>query len=82
MVELNANWRRFRDAFGAFWAVRVMPRVNQGVESMEPAITLAWHGWEGFPNVHAALCEEDRNAILHAAKTQRTALRRFVVAET
>jgi hypothetical protein len=80
--DLNAAWLRFRDAFGAFWAVRVMQRVNQGVESKEPAITLAWHGWEGLPHVHAAPCDSDNKAILHAAKTQRTALRRFVVTQT
>jgi hypothetical protein len=80
--DLNATWLRFRDAFGAFWAVRVMQRVNLGVESMEPPFTLAWHGWEGFPDVHAAPCDSDRKAILHAAKTQRTALRRFVVTQT
>lgn len=78
--ELDAAWLRFRDAFGAFWAVRVMQRVNQGVESAGPPVVLRWDGWRGRD---AAATEQpsDRPGELSVARARKsidTVLRRFV----
>jgi hypothetical protein len=76
--ELNVMWRRFRDAFGAFWAVRVMQRVNQGVASIDPPVALKWHGWEGLPGDNDDLNWPTDAIVRQAAVVMRTTLRRFV----
>jgi hypothetical protein len=78
LKNLNTTWLCFRDAFGAFWAVRAMQRVNQGVDVSDPALTLTWHGWEGFPNVETEPGADIDSAVLQAGKRMRTAMRRFV----
>jgi hypothetical protein len=79
--ELETLWRRFRDAYGAFWAVRVMQRVNQGLQSTGPAVTLTWHGWMAGRDAEEVSRPEFEPQFLQARRTLRTALRRFVRVE-
>jgi hypothetical protein len=43
--SLDAVWRDFRDHFGAFWAVRVMVRLNTAAEMNRWPIRLHWSGF-------------------------------------
>lgn len=40
------QWLRFRDAYGAFWALRIQGRVNQTAELRQWPMRLAWHGFD------------------------------------
>jgi len=46
MSNLSLRWLRFRDAWGAFWALRIMQRVNQTAELSGWPVRLEWsHGF-------------------------------------
>ena len=42
----TARWFRFRDGFGAFWAIRVMQRVNETAGLRNWPVRLTWSGFE------------------------------------
>lgn len=42
---LNAKWLEFRDCFGAFWALRLLGRMNQAAEVRDWPLQLAWSGF-------------------------------------
>ena len=42
----NGRWRSFRNAYGAFWALRVMARVNETAQLRSWPMKLSWHGFE------------------------------------
>jgi hypothetical protein len=44
--DANRRWNRFRDGWGAFWALRVMQRLNQSAELGVAPLRLQWSGWE------------------------------------
>lgn len=41
----TARWLKFRDGWGAFWALRVMQRVNQTAELSHWPVRLEWSGF-------------------------------------
>lgn len=44
---LNAQWLEFRDFFGAFWALRLLGRINQAAELRDWPLQLTWSGFTG-----------------------------------
>ena len=79
--DVSGIWRRFRDAFGAIWALRVIERMNRSGER------LGWNTkleWSGFRHV-AASSSKSGNAVNEpvvlsdvAERSFRMLLRRFV----
>jgi hypothetical protein len=79
LQQLNTAWFCFRDAFGAFWAVRVVQRVNQGLHATGSRLELTWLGWAAVAEAGPSATAEDLEFALDQAKrTLRTGLRRFV----
>ena len=72
-------WVRFRDAFGAFWALRVMQRVNEGSTHGQWGFQLAWDGLVDPQSGMPMTVTPDQQAKLEQAL--RTQLRRFVSAD-
>ena len=54
MDRLNRRWLGFRDAFGAFWALRVLQMINQTAELQQWPVRLVWGGF-----AQAASTEKD-----------------------
>ena len=38
-------WLQFRDAYGAFWALRILGRVNETAELQQWPMRLEWQGF-------------------------------------
>ena len=74
---LDSQWLKFRDAFGAFWGLRAMQRINQGAESAALPIRLTWRGWALVPGTQMTGADDMRPSIAQAARLTRTVLRRF-----
>lgn len=73
LAAYSRQWRRFRDAYGAFWALRILSRANQTAELRDWPMRLAWTGFE------TAACEKPTAAQLsELEQTMSTLLRRFV----
>lgn len=66
------HWLRFRNAFGAFWALRVLQRVNQTAEVQDWPVRLEWSGFRELPDRHDAPPADEIDQCL------QTLLRRFV----
>lgn len=45
----NARWLNFRNAWGAFWALRVLQRANQTAEAANWPVRLEWTGFTPAP---------------------------------
>ena len=71
----NERWLSFRDAFGAFWALRILGRVNQTAEIRAWPLRLAW---SGFLVEDAAAATPTREQLEQLQQTLDTLLRRFV----
>lgn len=69
----SARWLHFRNAFGAFWALRVLQRVNQTAEIQNWPVRLEWSGFRELPGQSDPLPKEAIDLCLD------TLLRRFVV---
>lgn len=61
---VNRRWRAFRDGWGAFWALRVMQRLNQSAEAAKLPERLEWSGWK--PADGDALSDSGRTQIEQA----------------
>lgn len=77
-TELDAAWIEFRDAYGGFWASRVLDRMNVSGRLQGWSVELAWHG---FKKVEVAPSEgvsatEGENA--ESAATSRQVVQTFV----
>ena len=46
LSEQNARWLKFRDAFGAFWGLRILQRVNETAGLRNWPMRLVWSGFE------------------------------------
>jgi hypothetical protein len=46
LPEHTRQWLQFRDAFGTFWALRIMQRVNETAALRGWPVELAWSGFE------------------------------------
>ncbi len=75
-------WLDFRDRFGAFWAVRVMQRVNETADLESWNVRLEWSGLQRVDAGETG-SEPLESPLPDAAmeRTFRTLLRRFVSAE-
>jgi hypothetical protein len=78
--ELSLRWLRFRDAWGAFWALRIMQRVNQTAELSGWPVRLDWS--RGFVATEEAAQPEQQHAnddapTLQIQQSLDTLLRRF-----
>lgn len=71
----TARWLRFRDSFGAFWAIRVMQRVNETAGLRNWPVRLTWSGFES--------ANDERSPVLNKVQLEEieqafdTLLRRF-----
>jgi hypothetical protein len=72
-AAFNARWLAFRDGWGAFWALRVMQRVNQTAELSRWPVRLEWR--EGFVAANEATI--DPSTAAHIQQTLDSLLRRF-----
>jgi hypothetical protein len=45
LAPFDARWRSFRDAWGAFWALRIQNRVNESAGLGRWPVRLEWHGF-------------------------------------
>lgn len=46
LAERTGQWLKFRDAYGAFWALRVLGRVNETAGLRRWPMRLTWQGFE------------------------------------
>ncbi len=67
------QWLAFRDAYGAFWALRIQRRLNETAELRHWPIRLAWHGFEG-PADESPTAEQ----FAELEQTTQTLWRRFM----
>lgn len=76
LSTLNARWLSFRNSYGAFWALRLLGRINQTAEQREWPFRLEWTGF-------VSLDEQDPNAdqLEELRQTMDSVLRRFVEVE-
>ena len=74
-VTPTDQWLQFRNAFGAFWALRVLQRVNQTAEVQGWPVRLEWSGFRELPNRTDAPPAAEVEQCLH------TLLRRFVLTQ-
>ena len=73
LASQNSQWLRIRDLYGAFWALRILGRVNQAGESRAWPMRLNWHG---FVVLEPAGPSDHQLAELE--QTMDSMLRRFV----
>jgi hypothetical protein len=69
--ELEQLWRRFRNGFGAVWALRVMEQFNAAARHASWALHLTWFGLEPLPEGTPPPSEE-------VAQKLRAVLKRFL----
>ncbi len=74
LLSQETQWQNYRDAYGAFWALRILGRVNQTAELRDWPVQLHWAGFE---------TPEDRRPteeqVAEIKQTFDTLLRRFVM---
>ena len=73
LQQFEDRWQNFRNAYGAFWALRILGRVNQTAELRDWPLRLHWSGFETLEDQHPT---EEQLAELD--QTLSTLLRRFV----
>lgn len=71
----TARWLRFRDGFGAFWAIRVMQRVNETAGVRNWPVRLTWSGFEDATDGNSSALNQVQNQ--EVEQTFDTLLRRF-----
>jgi len=69
-ADVNRRWWRFRDAYGGFWAIRVLQRINQTAEAANWPHRLSWQGWhvvardkETDPDGNATMAQQATTAM-------------------
>ena len=68
----SQRWQKFRDTYGAFWALRILGRVNQTAELSEWPMRLTWAGFE-----YSADAEPTAGQFNELEQAMTTLLRRF-----
>ncbi len=66
------QWQKFRDAYGAFWALRILGRANQTAELRDWPIRLTWTGFYFLGEM-----EPTAEQLAELDQTMATLLRRF-----
>ena len=72
LAAYSRQWKKFRDAYGAFWALRILGRVNQTAELCDWPMRLTWTGFELSPEV-----KPTAEQLAELDQTMSTLLRRF-----
>lgn len=72
LASSTIQWRRFRDAFGAFWSLRILGQINQNAEVRKWPMRLHWSGFI----IQESLPTDQQIAELE--QQMATLLRRFV----
>jgi len=73
--RVTSRWLSFRDAYGAFWALRIMQRVNQTAEICAWPVRLEWSGLVPYPAATIDTLSDELEQEL--GKTFDTLMRRF-----
>lgn len=73
--EYQQKWLIFRDAYGAFWALRILARVNETAELREWPFRLTWEGFA--PPSPDSTDQPTTNQLAELAQIMSTLLRRF-----
>ena len=73
LSNFNSQWLSYRNHYGAFWALRILGRVNQTAELRDWPLQLHWSGFETLED--RQLTEEQ---LAELEQTLTTLLRRFV----
>lgn len=71
----NRQWLFFRNAFGAFWALRILQRINQTAEVCDWPVRLTWTGF--LPTDDAPVDSLEASHLAEIDQTLQTLLRRF-----
>jgi hypothetical protein len=74
------RWLAFRDAYGVFWALRVMQRINQSAQASDWPVRLQWSGFvphAGEQTDVQALPHIDAQIARHVEQSLNMLLRRF-----
>lgn len=74
LQELTQRWLSFRDSFGAFWALRVLGRINQLLDQQHWPLELTWSGF-------AAQQEPTAEQLATLTQSLDSMLRRFEAEE-
>jgi hypothetical protein len=69
LPDQTASWLWFRDAYGAFWGLRIMQRVNETAALRDWPVQLAWSGIEkvkveAITEAHAAEIDQALGTLL------------------
>ncbi len=75
LAPFHQQWHTFRNAYGAFWALRILGRVNETAELRAWPFRLTWAGFVAQPSDSAVRPSEKQLAEL--AQTMSALLRRF-----
>jgi hypothetical protein len=75
MAPFDQRWLAFRDGWGAFWALRVMGRVNESAERSGWPVRLGWHGFTSIDGT--APPEIDERIAAQVEQAMDSLLRRF-----
>ena len=76
LAAFDRQWRDFRDAYGAFWALRILDRINHTSELRDWSVRLTWTGF--------AAVEQEKDPhpnstqLAEIQQTMATLLRRFL----
>jgi len=71
----NQQWLCFRNAFGAFWALRILQRINQTAEVCDWPVRLTWTGF--LPTDTTPTDSLRSSHLAEIDQTLQTLLRRF-----
>ena len=75
LSEYELTWLNFRNAYGAFWALRILARVNETAELRQWPFRLTWAGFEPHPlDTNETPSDAD---LAELDQTLSTLLRRF-----
>lgn len=73
--QLTQRWLSFRNAYGAFWGLRIMQRVNETGELRHWPVHLTWFGFE--PKTDRESRELTQDELAEIEQTLDSLLRRF-----
>lgn len=84
LSEQTARWLWFRNAYGAFWGLRIMQRVNETAALRNWPVELTWSGFEkvnsvaGRPEAGDPRPEASATVVAEIDQSLDTLLRRFL----
>jgi hypothetical protein len=76
LAPFTQRWSNFRNGWGAFWALRVMHRINETAELSQWPVRLAWGGF-AFTEEHRHVATLDASVAAQIQQTMDSLLWRF-----